>query len=256
MNAVEVKNLSKVFKKAYDKTLKGLFLSIIRKDKRLEQFQALKNVNFTVKKGEAYAIIGKNGAGKSTLFKVISKVIFPDEGTVKLNGTIMPLIELSAGLSRDLTGKENIKLNCAIYGLKKEKIEEILPDIIEFAELEEFIDTPTKFYSSGMKARLGFSIAVHIDTDIILIDEVLAVGDKDFKEKCYNRILELKSKGKTIIIVSHSLKPLKKICDRALILQKGEVQAIGEINEMIAKYEAENPNKKKKKLKRKRIIKE
>ncbi|MED1561676.1 ABC transporter ATP-binding protein [Alkalihalobacillus alcalophilus ATCC 27647 = CGMCC 1.3604] len=254
MNAVEVNGLSKVFKKAYDKTLKGVFLSSIRKEKKLEQHLALNDVNFSVKKGEAYAIIGKNGAGKSTLFKVISGVIFPDKGSIKLNGTIMPLIELSAGLSRDLSGLENIKLNCAIYGLNKEKINQILPDIIEFAELEDFIDTPVKFYSSGMKARLGFSIAVHIDTDIILIDEVLAVGDKDFKEKCYERILELKAKGKTIIIVSHSLRPLKKICDRALILHKGEVKAIGEINEMIAQYEKQNP-KKKKKVKKK-VVKE
>ncbi|WP_413378318.1 ABC transporter ATP-binding protein [Alkalihalobacillus sp. 1P02AB] len=236
MNAVEVHGVYKVFKKAYDKTMKGVFISNIKKEKKLEQYMALKDVSFSVKKGEAYAIIGKNGAGKSTLFKVISGVIFPDKGEIKLNGTIMPLIELSAGLSRDLSGRENIKLNCAIYGLNNKQIAEILPHIIEFAELEEFIDTPVKFYSSGMKARLGFSIAVHIETDIILIDEVLAVGDKEFREKCYERILKLKAKGKTIIIVSHQLKPLKKICDRAMVLKKGEVLRIGEINEMIDFY--------------------
>ncbi|KMK77401.1 ABC transporter ATP-binding protein [Alkalihalobacillus pseudalcaliphilus] len=236
MNAVEVKNVSKVFKKPYDKTLKGRFLSILRRESLDEKFQALNDVSFTVPKGEGFAIIGKNGAGKSTLFKVISKVVFPDQGNIQLNGTLMPLIELSAGLSRDLSGYENIKLNCAIYGLKKDKIEELLPEIVKFAELEEFIDTPVKFYSSGMKARLGFSIAVHIETDIILIDEVLAVGDKDFREKCYEKLIDLKKQGKTIIIVSHSLTPLKKICERAMVLKRGEVQAIGEINEMIDYY--------------------
>ncbi|WP_368503222.1 ABC transporter ATP-binding protein [Alkalihalophilus sp. As8PL] len=237
MNAIEVKNVNKLFKKPYDKTLKGRLISMMRKEKINEQYQALDDVTFSVEKGEGYAIIGKNGAGKSTLFKVISGVIYPDKGSVELNGTIMPLIELSAGLSRDLSGIENIKLNCAIYGLKKDKIEEILPKIVEFAELEDYIDVPIKFYSSGMKARLGFSIAVHIETDIILVDEVLAVGDKDFKEKCYNKMIELKKEGKTIVIVSHSLRPLKKICDRALVLKRGKVQAIGEINEMISMYE-------------------
>ncbi len=237
MNAIEVKDVFKIFKKPYDKTLKGKLLSIFRKEKLNEEYVALNNVSFSIKKGEAYAIIGKNGAGKSTLFKVISGVIFPDKGQIKLGGTIMPLIELSAGLSRDLSGQENIKLNCAIYGLKKDKINTLLPYIVKFAELEEYIHMPVKFYSSGMKARLGFSIAVHIETDIILVDEVLAVGDKDFKEKCYEKMLELKKQGKTIIIVSHQLKPLKKICDKAIILKKGEVHAVGGIKEMIAQYE-------------------
>ncbi|GAE35790.1 teichoic acid export ATP-binding protein TagH [Halalkalibacter akibai JCM 9157] len=238
MYAIDVNNVFKVFKKPYDKTLKGKLMSFMRREKLHEEYLALNNVSFSVKPGEGYAIIGKNGAGKSTLFKVISGVISPDKGQIQLNGSIMPLIELSAGLSRDLSGRENIKLNCAIYGLNKQKINEVLPKIIEFAELEESIDMPIKFYSSGMKARLGFSIAVHIETDIILVDEVLAVGDKDFKEKCYQKIIELKKQGKTIVIVSHSLKPLKRICDRALILKRGEVQAVGEINEMIDLYES------------------
>src|SRR5690606_26995754 len=141
---------------------------------------------------EAFAIIGDNGAGKSTLFKILSGIIEKDKGVVQINGKIAPLIELSAGLSRDLSGRENIRLNCAIFGLNREQIEKVYPKIVEFAELEEFIDTPVKFYSSGMKARLGFSIAVHIDAEIILIDEVLAVGDKDFKKKCYAKLEELK----------------------------------------------------------------
>lgn len=237
MNAIEVKHLSKQFRKYYDKTLKGYFISLAKRERLYETFYALNDVSFAVKKAEAFAIIGDNGAGKSTLFKILSGIIEKDKGVVEINGKIAPLIELSAGLSRDLSGRENIRLNCAIFGLNREQIEKVYPKIVEFAELEEFIDTPVKFYSSGMKARLGFSIAVHIDAEIILIDEVLAVGDKDFKKKCYAKLEELKKEGKTIVIISHSLKPLQKICDRGLILKKGKVTAIGDIHEMINLYE-------------------
>ncbi|PTM57477.1 ABC transporter ATP-binding protein [Desmospora activa] len=244
MDAIVVENLSKHFRKAYDKTLKGFFISMAKREKRYKEFIALNNVSFTVKKGESYAIIGKNGAGKSTLFKVLSGIIYPDAGKVQMNGKVAPLIELGAGLSRDLTGAENIRLNCAIFGLNKKRIEEVYPEIVAFSELEEFIDTPVKFYSSGMKARLGFSIAVHIDADIILIDEVLAVGDKDFKKKCYAKMEELRGSDKTLVIVSHSLKPLRKICDRALILERGCVVDVGGIDEMIDKYQDEKKPKK------------
>ncbi|SMO74512.1 ABC-2 type transport system ATP-binding protein/lipopolysaccharide transport system ATP-binding protein [Melghirimyces algeriensis] len=249
MEAIVVNNLTKHFRKAYDKTLKGFFISLVKGEKRHQEFTALNNVSFQVKKGESYAIIGKNGAGKSTLFKVLSGIIYPDSGTVNVHGKVAPLIELGAGLSRDLTGAENIRLNCAIFGLDKKTIEEVYPKIVEFSELEEFIHTPVKFYSSGMKARLGFSIAIHIDADIILIDEVLAVGDKDFKKKCYAKMNELRDSGKTIVIVSHSMKPLRDICDRALILDKGKVVEVGEINEMIDKYQSDKKTKKKKKQK-------
>lgn len=237
MNAIEVNHLSKRFRKYYDKTLKGYFISLAKREKRYEQFHALHDVSFAVKKAEAFAIIGDNGAGKSTLFKILSGIIDKDHGDVTVNGKIAPLIELSAGLSRDLSGKENIRLNCAIFGLNREQIETVYPKIVDFAELKEFIDMPVKFYSSGMKARLGFSIAVHIDAEIILIDEVLAVGDKDFKKKCYAKMRELKREGKTIVIISHSLKPLKDICDRALILKKGKVIAIGDVHTMIKQYQ-------------------
>lgn len=237
MNAIEVNNLSKQFRKYYDKTLKGFFISLAKREKLYEQFYALDNVSFAVKEAEAFAIIGDNGAGKSTLFKILSGIISEDQGDIRINGKIAPLIELSAGLSRDLSGKENIRLNCAIFGLNREQIEAVYPKIVAFAELEEFIDMPVKFYSSGMKARLGFSIAVHIDAEIILIDEVLAVGDKDFRRKCYAKMQELKQEGKTIVIISHSLKPLKNICDRALILNKGKVVATGDIHTIIDQYE-------------------
>ncbi|GGE09756.1 ABC transporter ATP-binding protein [Marinithermofilum abyssi] len=250
MEAIVVNNLTKHFRKAYDKTLKGYFISLIKREKRYKEFTALNDVSFSIKKGESFAIIGKNGAGKSTLFKTLSGIIYPDSGDIQINGKVAPLIELGAGLSRDLTGAENIRLNCAIFGLDKERIEEVYPKIVEFSELEEFIHTPVKFYSSGMKARLGFSIAIHIDADIILIDEVLAVGDKDFKKKCYAKMEELRDSGKTLVIVSHSLKPLRKICDRALILERGKVVEIGEINEMIDKYQDEKKEKKAKKNKK------
>lgn len=246
MEAIVVKNLTKHFRKAYDKTLKGFLISFAKNEKRYEEFVALNDVSFTIQKGESYAIIGKNGAGKSTLFKVLSGIISPDNGSVQINGKVAPLIELGAGLSRDLTGRENIRLNCAIFGLSRERIQEVYPKIVEFSELDEFINTPVKFYSSGMKARLGFSIAIHIDADIILIDEVLAVGDKDFKKKCYAKMGELREEGKTLVIVSHSLKPLRKICDRALILEKGRVINTGSINDMLDQYEQEKPKKKKK----------
>lgn len=237
MDAIIVENVSKRFRKYYDKTLKGRLISLIKKEKAYEEFTALKDVSFTVKQAEAFAIIGNNGAGKSTLFKILSGIIYQDRGLVKVNGKIAPLIELRAGLSPELNGAENVRLNCAIFGLKKEQIEDVYPKIVEFAELASFMDMPVKFYSSGMKARLGFSIAVHIDADIILVDEVLAVGDKNFRKKCYAKMKELKQQGKTIVIVSHNLKSLKKICDRALILQKGSVVAIGDIDSMIEQYE-------------------
>jgi ABC-type polysaccharide/polyol phosphate transport system ATPase subunit len=246
MHAIVVENLTKHFRKAYDKTLKGFFISIVKGEKRYQEFTALDNVSFTIKKGQSYAIIGKNGAGKSTLFKVLSGIISPDAGRVQMNGKVAPLIELGAGLARDLTGAENIRLNCAIFGLDKKRIKEVYPQIVAFSELEEFIDTPVKFYSSGMKARLGFSIAVHIDADIILIDEVLAVGDKDFKKKCYAKMEELRKSDKTLVIVSHSLKPLRRICDRALILERGKVIDIGGIDEMLDRYQNEKEKKKSK----------
>lgn len=237
MNAITVNNITKHFKKPYDKTLKGFFISLFKREKLYKEFTALNDVSFSVKKSEVFGIIGKNGAGKSTLFKVLSGIIYPDKGTIEVNGKLAPLIELSAGLSRDLTGEENIRLNCAIFGLKKNKIEEVIPKIIEFSEIEEFIKTPIKFYSSGMKARLGFSIAIHMDAEIILVDEVLAVGDKDFKKKCYAKIAELKEEGKTIVIVSHNLNAIKKICDRAMIMKKGKVIEIGKTADIIKTYD-------------------
>lgn len=231
-------HIKKAFRKPTEKTVKGQLISLFKKEKTIDKFQALEDVSFSVKKGEGYAIIGKNGAGKSTLFKVISGVIVPDSGEIKVNGSLMPLIELSAGLSGDLSGLENIRLNCAIYGLKKQEIEKLLPVIVDFAELDEFIHTPVKFYSSGMKARLGFSIAVHIETDIVLIDEVLAVGDRDFKKKCNEKMLEMKKAGKTIVIVSHSMGPLKKLCDRAVVINRGKVEDEGDIHKMIELYES------------------
>ncbi len=249
MDAIVVNNLTKHFRKAYDKTLKGFLISLVKREKRYKEFTALNGVSFSVKQGESFAIIGGNGAGKSTLFKVLSGIIRPDSGDVQINGKVAPLIELGAGLNRDLTGAENIRLNCAIFGLNKERIQEVYPKIVEFSELEDFIHTPVKFYSSGMKARLGFSIAIHIDADIILIDEVLAVGDKDFKKKCYAKMEELKSAGKTLVIVSHSLSPLRRICDQGLILDKGQVVDIGDIHTILDKYEQEYDKRKKRKKK-------
>ncbi|MGC4378008.1 ABC transporter ATP-binding protein [Fictibacillus sp. Mic-4] len=244
MSIIEVNHVSKKFSKPYEKTLKGQLISMLKREKVHNQFDALKDVTFDVKESEGFAIIGHNGAGKSTLFKILSGIIHPDSGEIKVKGSVAPLIELSAGLHPDLSGLENINLNCAILGIEKEKIDEITPKIIEFSELEDFINVPVKYYSSGMKARLGFSIAVHNDADILLIDEVLSVGDKEFKKKCNEKMLEMKKEGKTIVIVSHSLKSLKKLCDRAMILKKGQVVDIGDFDKMVELYETKVSKKK------------
>lgn len=237
MYSIVVKNVSKSFRKPKERTLKRNILAKFKGEKTYSEFTTLQDVSFSVHKGESFGILGKNGAGKSTLFKILSGIIYPNSGEIQVNGKIVPLIELGAGLHGDLSGRENIRLNCSIFGLNNQEIEQIMPQIIEFSELQDFMRTPVKHYSSGMKARLGFSIAVHIDADIILIDEVLSVGDKDFKEKCNVKMESLKKAGKTLLIVSHSTHSLKKICDRGLILDKGQVVAMGEINEVLAKYE-------------------
>lgn len=236
MYSIVVKNVSKSFRKPKERTLKRNILAKFKGEKTYNEFTTLQDVSFSVHQGESFGILGKNGAGKSTLFKILSGIIYPNSGEIQINGKIVPLIELGAGLHGDLSGRENIRLNCSIFGLNNQEIEQIMPQIIEFSELQDFMRTPVKHYSSGMKARLGFSIAVHIDADIILIDEVLSVGDKDFKEKCNVKMESLKREGKTLLIVSHSTHSLKKICDRGLILDKGQVVAMGDINEVLAKY--------------------
>ncbi len=189
-----------------------------------EEFWALKDVNLDIMKGDVVGIIGKNGAGKSTLLKILSQITFPTTGEIEINGTVGSLLEIGTGFHQELTGRENIFLNGAILGIKKKEIIRKFDEIVKFADIENFLDTPVKYYSSGMYVRLAFSVAVHMDTDILIIDEVLSVGDVEFQKKCSEKIeLIKKEKGRTIIIVSHNMEAIKKLCKTCILLEKGKI---------------------------------
>src|ERR1044071_5355521 len=204
---------------------------------RAEQFWALKDVSFEVQSGEALGIIGPNGAGKSTVLKLLSKITAPTSGEISIRGKLSALIEVGSGFHPELTGRENVYLSGSILGMRRREIAGKLDSIIDFAGVRQFIDTPVKRYSSGMYVRLGFSIAAHLQPDILLLDEVLAVGDAAFQAKCFNRITELKQGGTTIIFISHDLNAVGFLCDRALLLEHGEIAAEGRPREVIAEYQ-------------------
>ena len=222
--AICIKNMSKDFIIYGDKanTLKERIIRFNKNNKEIRN--VLKNINIDIKKGETVALIGVNGSGKSTLLKLITRIIYPTSGAIKVNGKVSSLLELGAGFHPDFSGRENIYFNASIFGLTKKEIDDRLDSIIEFSELEEFIDTPIRTYSSGMYMRLAFSVAINVDADIILIDEILAVGDQHFQEKCMDKMLELKKTGKTIVFVSHSAGAVKFLCDRAIWLKDGEIE--------------------------------
>lgn len=241
---MELKNVTMKFVK-YDvgvNSLKELVVRAFKGDLKREKFVCLKNISFSIRKGESVAIIGRNGVGKSTLLKIMSGILKPTSGTVRCNGRITPLLKLGAGFDPNATGVENIYLNAAIMGYTKEEIDEKLPAILEFSELGDFIYSPIKTYSSGMMARLGFSIAVHMDSEILLIDEILAVGDMAFQKKCYAKLDELREKGLVFLIVSHS-SSVQRYCKRALWLERGRLIADGDTAEIFARY-TEMMNKK------------
>ena len=202
-----------------------------------EDFWALKDVSFDVPRGQALGIIGHNGAGKSTILKLLSRITTPSVGEIMINGRLSALIEVGSGFHPELTGRENIYLNGSILGMMRREITKKLDSIVSFAELRQFIDTPVKRYSSGMYVRLGFSIAAHLNPDILLLDEVLAVGDAAFQQKCIERITELKEGGKTIVFISHDLRAVQKLCDRVILLNRGQVEADGDPAETIALYQ-------------------
>lgn len=235
-NAIEVRNMSKYFKVEYDKanTLKDKLLHWNRHN--VERHQVLNNINLNIRKGETVALIGTNGSGKSTLLKLMTKIIFPNTGSITTNGKLTSLLELGAGFHQDFTGRENIYFNASIFGLTRKDIEARIDDIIEFSELGTFIDNPVRTYSSGMYMRLAFSVAINVDADILLIDEILAVGDQHFQDKCYKKLEELKNSGKTIVIVTHSLDVVKKLCHRAIWIYKGEVRLDGDPVYVIDEY--------------------
>lgn len=241
---MELKNVTMKFVK-YDvgvNSLKELVVRAFKGDLKREKFVCLKNISFSIRKGESVAIIGRNGVGKSTLLKIMSGILKPTSGTVRCNGRITPLLKLGAGFDSNATGIENIYLNAAIMGYTKKEIDEKLPAILEFSELGDFIYSPIKTYSSGMMARLGFSIAVHMESEILLIDEILAVGDMAFQKKCYAKLDELREKGLVFLIVSHS-SSVQRYCKRALWLERGRLIADGDTAEIFARY-TEMMNKK------------
>jgi ABC-2 type transport system ATP-binding protein len=206
---------------------------------RAETLWALRNISLDVRRGESLGIIGNNGAGKSTLLRVISGVVKPVEGKIRVNGSIAPLIELSAGFDDELTGRENIFLSASILGFSRREIEKKYDNIIDFSELKDFINAPLKSYSSGMIARLGFSIAIEVDPDILIIDEILAVGDAHFKQKSKERISEFRRKGITILFVSHNMEEINDLCDRVLWLDRGNIRMLGNPVRIINEYKSQ-----------------
>ena len=234
--AIEVNNITKNFKVYLDKGAQLKERLLFRKRNKYELRQVLKGISFTVKKGEAIGLIGHNGCGKSTTLKLLTRIMYPDTGTIKMNGRVSSLIELGAGFHPDMSGRENIYTNAAIFGLTKKEIDARLNDIVEFSELEEFIDNPVRTYSSGMYMRLAFSVAINVDADILLIDEILAVGDANFQAKCFNKLKEIKANGTTIVIVSHSLGQIEQICDRSIWIHEGLIRAEGPPKETDLEY--------------------
>ena len=234
--AIKVSNMTKTFKLYRDKpnTLKE---HIVRGWKNKPEIRTvLKSIDLEIKKGETVALIGVNGSGKSTLLKLMTKIIYPNKGKVVTNGKLTSLLELGAGFHPDFTGRENIYFNAAIFGLTKKDIDSRIDQIIEFSELGDFIDSPVRTYSSGMYMRLAFSVAINVDAEILLIDEILAVGDQHFQDKCFNKLKELSESDMTIVIVSHSLDSLKGLCQRGIWINEGEVAMDGNINNVIDKY--------------------
>lgn len=235
-NAIEVIDVKKAFKVYYDRgiTLKDKVLS--RGRSKYELREVLKGISFEVRKGEAIGLIGKNGCGKSTTLKLLTKIIYPNSGKVELSGRVSSLLELGAGFHPDMSGLENIYMNAAVFGLNRKEIDKRVKDIIKFSELEEFIDNPVRTYSSGMYMRLAFSVAINVDADVLLIDEILAVGDISFQKKCFEKLKEIKRGGTTIVIVSHSLDQIEKICDRSIWIEEGLIKETGKPREIHEHY--------------------
>ena len=234
--AIKVEHVYKIFEVYMDKANslkeKLLFWNRNKKGKR----EVLQDINLEIKKGEAVALIGVNGSGKSTLLKMMTKIIYPNKGKIETNGKLTSLLELGAGFHPDFSGRENIYFNASIFGLTKKQIDDRLNDIIEFSELGSYIDNPVRTYSSGMYMRLAFSVAINVDADILLVDEILSVGDQHFQEKCIEKMKELKKRGKTMVFVTHSLSSARELCDRAIWLHKGHIRLDGETNKVIDEY--------------------
>jgi ABC-2 type transport system ATP-binding protein len=240
--AIKVENVSKTFKLPHEKSrsIKSAVVNFYRRKRTFEKQQALQDVSFEIKKGEFFGIVGRNGSGKSTLLKLLAGIYEPDKGNIQVNGKLTPFIELGVGFNPELTGRENVYLNGALLGFNRREMGAMYDDIVAFAELKRFMDQKLKNYSSGMQVRLAFSIAIRARSDILLIDEVLAVGDVSFQQKCYNYFDRLKEEKKTIVLVSHDMGAIKQFCDRALFINEGRVQQIGKPEEGAQAYERMN----------------
>ncbi|MCT1395314.1 ABC transporter ATP-binding protein [Microbacterium sp. p3-SID338] len=223
-----VEDVHKHFKLRHTHSIKETFVAAMRRKPLTSEFQALDGVSFSIGEGEAVALMGFNGSGKSTMLKLISGVLRPDEGSVRTRGRVAGLIEVGAGFHPDLSGRENIYLNAAILGMSKKETQEQFDAIVEFSEIEKFIDTEVKHYSSGMFLRLAFSVAIHTQVDILLIDEILSVGDEPFQRKCIQRVRELHADGKTLVVVSHDLNMVSDLCERGIVIQQGKVAFDGD----------------------------
>lgn len=234
--AISTNCVSKLFKRQNQRTFKEVIPAFLGGKKVIDSFWALKNISFDVLKGESIGIIGPNGSGKSTLLKLIAGVTRPTNGSLEINGRIAPLIELGAGLHPELTGRENIYLNGVILGLTRRQLKEKFNDIVNFADLWAFIDQPIKHYSSGMYLRLAFAVAVHVEPEILLIDEILAVGDVTFQKKCFKKMEEFKKNGVTIIYVGHSLELVKKFCSKVLYINQGRMITYDDSEKAIKQY--------------------
>lgn len=234
--AIEVQDVYKSFDVYLDKANSLKEKLLFWKRNRKEVREVLKGINLNIKKGEAVALIGVNGSGKSTLLKLMTKIIYPNKGKIITNGKLTSLLELGAGFHADFSGRENIYFNASIFGLTKREIDNRLEQIIEFSELRDYIDNPVRTYSSGMFMRLAFAVAINVDADILLVDEILSVGDQHFQAKCINKMKELKKEGKTMVFVTHSLGSAQELCNRSIWLCDGKIKMDGDTNTVIEKY--------------------
>jgi len=235
-NRIIVEHVYKTFNVYLDKANSVKEKLLFWKRNSKEKREVLKDINLTIKNGEAVALVGVNGSGKSTLLKLLTQIIYPNKGIIQTNGKLTSLLELGAGFHPDFSGRENIYFNASIFGLTRKQIDERLEQIIEFPELGTYIDNPVRTYSSGMYMRLAFSVAINVDADILLVDEILSVGDQHFQEKCLDKMKELKKEGKTMVFVTHSLGSARELCDRAVWLNKGVIQMDGKTDEVIDEY--------------------
>lgn len=240
--AIKVQNVSKTFKLPHEKqsSIKGLFINLFNGKRTYEKQKVLNDVSFEVKKGEFFGIVGRNGSGKSTLLKLMAGIYSPDKGAIKVSGSLTPFIELGVGFNPELTGRENVFLNGALLGFNRSEMEAMYQDIVEFAELERFMDQKLKNYSSGMQVRLAFSIAIRAKSEILLLDEVLAVGDEAFQKKCFSYFEQLKQDKKTVILVTHDMSSVQQYCNRALLVHDGNIKLIGNPSRVAMAYKRLN----------------